>query len=413
MVKSGYMERSESSGSRPRVLYLCQQNPWRLAGGGLIRNYWIARALTERFDVDLVTADDDVPAPAEYARRFGSIRGFPRLRGPRAQARRALAALRPGASLLTAGTVTKALREHVARAAMQQRYRAVMFDLNMLEALPPGIPLIYHAHNCETALLRRRAAIEKMPARLAVALDAMRLARIESRVLREARLVVACSPADVVDLETLVSGTSAASVVVPNGVDVAGYATVRAAHRGERVVLITGSYDWRPNQLGLEWFCSDVLPALRSIAGAREFGVRVAGRMSGDYARRIGAFTPIVAVPNPANMYDELARASVVVAPILASSGTRLRILEAWAAGRPVVTTPEGAFGLDFTNDRDMVVRRSADPRAFAEALWRVLADPKEQDLIARFGYERSRDYDWPALGAGLVAAVERAVVTP
>ncbi len=405
------MERSESPDSRPRILYLCQQNPWRLAGGGLIRNYWIARALTERFAVDLVTADDEVAAPEAYARRFTSIRGFPRPRGASARARRALAALRPGASLLTTGTVTPALRAHVARAADAQGYRAVIFDLNMLEALPAGVPRIYHAHNCETALLRRRAAIEKTPARLAVALDAMRLQRIEARVLRDARLVVACSQADVVDLATIVAAARATSVVVPNGVDVAGYAAVRAAPRGERVVLITGSYDWRPNQLGLEWFCNDVLPALRALAGDRTFAVRVAGRMSGDYARKLAAIAPIVPIANPAEMTAELTRASVVAAPILASSGTRLRILEAWAAGRPVVTTPQGAFGLPYTNDRDLVVRDPCDAGAFARALWRVLGDPAQQQTVARAGYERSLAYDWPALGAGLVEAVERALI--
>lgn len=401
---------TEPHGSRPRLLYLCQQNPWRLAGGGLIRNYWIARALTERFDVDLVTADDALEAPEAYARDFRAIRGFARPRGSIARARRALSALRPGASLLTAGTVTPALRAHVARAAVSERYRAVIFDLNMLEALPPAVPRIYHAHNCETALLRRRAAIERGAARLAVAFDAKRLAAIETHVLREARLVVACSDADVVDLAKLDASSRARAVVVTNGVDIAGYANVRDARPHERSILITGSYDWRPNQLGLEWFCADVLPALGSIAGGRIFSVRVAGRMSADYARKIAAYAPIVAVPNPPDMTEELARASVVVAPILASSGTRLRILEAWAAGRPVVTTPQGAFGLDYTNDRDLIVRESGDPQAFATALWRVLDDPAEQAAIADYGFERSRRYDWPALGGGLNASVERAI---
>lgn len=404
------MTRSGPSGSRPRLLYLCQQNPWRLAGGGLIRNYWIARELAEAFDVDLVTADDALAAPQEYARRFRDIRGFARPRGIIARVRRGLAALRPGASLLTAGTVTPALRAHVARAAATERYRAVIFDLNMLEALPKAVPRIYHAHNCETALLHRRASIERFPARLAVARDATRLRAIETRVLEEARLVVACSDADVVDFDKMLAAARTRCIVVPNGVDVAGYAGLRDAASMERSILITGSYDWRPNQLGLEWFAREVLPALRAIAGGRSFAVRVAGRMSGEYARKIESFDTIVAVANPPEMRDELARATVVVAPILASSGTRLRILEAWAARRPVVTTPQGAFGLDFTNDCDLVVRASADPHAFAAALWRLLDDAALQRDVARAGFERALAYDWSAVGRGLLASVERAI---
>lgn len=400
----------EHDSSRPRLLYLCQQNPWRLAGGGLIRNYWIARALAQRFAVDLVTADDAHEAPEAYARHFHAIRGFARPRGPIARARRALSSVRPGASLLTAGTVTPALRAHLARATGSERYHGAIFDLNMLEALPPGVPRIYHAHNCETALLRRRSAIERGPARLAVALDAKRLAAIETRVLREARLVIACSDADVVDLASLDPTSRSRSIVVTNGVDIAGYATVRDERPAERSILITGSYDWRPNQLGLEWFCADVLPALRSIAGGRFFAVRVAGRMSAEYARKIARHPPIVAVPNPVEMKDELGRASVVVAPILASSGTRLRILEGWASSRPVVTTPQGAFGLAYTNDRDLIVRESADPHGFAAALWRVLDDSVEQAAVAKAGFERALGYDWPTLGGGLAAAVERAI---
>lgn len=404
-----HMDRPEPISSRPRLLYLCQQNPWRLSGGALIRNYWIARALAERFDVDLATADDDVPAPEEYARRFRSIRAFPRPRGTVARARRALRALAPGSSLLTSGTVTDALRAYLAATAATAGYRAVMYDVNMLEAVPPGVPQIYHAHNCETVLLKRRSEIEKMPARLLLGLDARRFERIEARVLRSACLVVTCSQADVLDFQAL-DATEAPMTVVPNGVDVTGYASVRDRPRGERVALVTGSYDWRPNQLGLDWFCANVVPHLRTLAAGKPYAVRVAGRMSPDYARKLAAIPSLVVVPNPPDMTGELARASVVVAPILASSGTRLRILEAWAAGRPVVTTPEGAFGLEFHDGSDMVVRDSADPLEFARALWRVLDDPETQRGLADAGYARSLGYDWPRLGDGLVRAVEGAI---
>ncbi|GAC1491295.1 MAG: glycosyltransferase [Vulcanimicrobiaceae bacterium] len=395
---------------RPRLLFLCQQNPWRLSGGALIRNYWIARALTNRFDVDLVTADDETPPPPEYGALFRSISGFARPRGKLARIRRAAASLRPGSSLLTAGTVTPALRTHLARSAASADYRAVMYDLNMLEALPPQIPRIYHAHNCETLLLRRRAAIEKMPTRLAVTLDAKRFEAVEAKVLRDARLVIACSQADVADFASL-HAASVAMRVVPNGVDVAGYASVRDAPIGERVAVITGSYDWRPNQLGLEWFTTTVLPELDAIAAGRPYTIRVAGRMSTDYARKLAMQKPLELVPNPPEMKDVLAAASVVVAPIIASSGTRLRILEAWAAGRPVVTTSEGAFGLDFADGSDIIVRSKDDPKAFARALWTALDDPAEQRRIAAGGLTRSYAYDWPALGDTLVRAVEAAVL--
>lgn len=369
--------------------------------------------LAERFEVDLVTADDANPAPAEYADRFHSISAFERPRGLAARARRAVSALRPSASLHTSGSVTRALRTHVAQAARARAYRAVIFDLNMVEAVPRGVPQIYHAHNCETLLLRRRVPVEPIPARAIVALDAIRLAPIESRVLREAELTVACSQADLDDLAGLVPGTALPSVIVPNGVDVSRYEAVYRTPRPERIALITGRYDWRPNQLGLDWFCTAVLPELRRIAAERSFEIRVAGRMSDAFVRKISAIVPLVAVPNPVDMRGELARASVVVAPIVASSGTRLRILEAWAAGRPVVTTPEGAFGLEFTADRDLLVRERGDPEGFARALWGALDDRESADRIARAGFARALEYDWSSLRSGLGDAVARAIEIP
>lgn len=400
------------SGARPRLLYLCQQNPWRLAGGGLIRNYWISRALAAHFDIDLVTADDEVAAPVDYAGRFHSIRSFGRPRGNGARVMRALAAARPGRSLLTSGTVSRVLRTHVANAARGAAYRGAIFDLNMIEALPPDVPRIYHAHNCESALLQRRAAVEKFPMGLGLAVDARRVGRIEANVVRDARLVIACSQDDVRDLAGSAPRARSSAVVVPNGVDVAGYARARAGEPGERVILVSGSFDWRPNQLGLAWFCAEVLPRVIAIAGRRHLTVRVAGRMSAGYAASLAVIPALSIARNPSDMNDELARATVVVAPVVASSGTRLRILEAWAARRPVVTTYEGALGLAYRNDDDMIVRDRHEPEAFARALWAVLDDPQRAWALAATAYERVLPFDWATVGAGLTEAVERALLT-
>ena len=368
--------------------------------------------MSARFDIDLVTADDAVSAPPDYARYIRSIRAFPRSTGVGARALRVLTALRPGRSVLTSGTVSHELRAHVAEVARSTRYCAAIFDLNMIDALPRDVPRIYHAHNCEAMLLHRRAAVERFPERLGVALDARRVGRIEASVVREARLVVACSRDDVDDLARSVPRVRSSAVVVPNGVDIARYARARDGVPDERIALVSGSFDWRPNQLGLAWFCAEIVPRVSRLAGGRPFSIRVAGRMSAPYAETLAAMSAVSVERNPADMNDELARATVVVAPVIASSGTRLRILEAWAARRPVVTTHEGALGLEYAGDGDMVVRDRHDPDAFARALWAVLDDPQRARAIAAAAFERVLPFDWESVGAGLADRVEGASLT-
>ncbi len=396
------------------LLYLCQFNPWPLSGGGLIRDYWLIQTLARRFSVDLVTADAAEPAPAEFAAVCREIRSFPRPTpgGKAGRALRAAMALRPRASLLTAGIVSRALQARVGELVARNRYRLVLFDLHMYEALPSEpLPFVYNSHNCESALFSRSAQVERLPMRLLFGLDALRLRRIESDAVRRAGLLVCCSQADIGDFEALSRGAGKKAIVVPNGVDVARYEAVRSHAPTPGCILITGSYSWRPNQLGLDWFIREVLPRLEERAGGAPFEVRVAGRMTREYASQIAERRRIVAVPNPADMREELARATVIAAPILASSGTRLRILEAWAAGRPVVSTQAGAFGLDFEPGVEIAVHDEAE--AFAVALRQLLDDAPARASMSARGIARANDYDWHGIGDRLLDAFAEAFPPP
>jgi polysaccharide biosynthesis protein PslH len=379
------------------VLYLCQKNPWTLSGGALIRNAWIIRTLAQRYAVDLVTADDERFPPGTFAALCRSIRQFPRAMGRVAQISRGLSALRPGAALLTSGTVTRDCRDYVRRVLETKTYAAVMFDLQMLDALPDRLEnLIYHAHNCEYRLFRRRAGIEPVWLRSLLMFDAERLKRLERSVIERAGLIVACSEADVADLNDLNPSAAAKAIVAPNGVDVASYADVRATPSQDATVLITGSFDWRPNLLGAQWFLERVMPELERLAGTKRVCVRVAGRMQSHVRTGLAQRRNVVAIANPAAMQSELALATVVAVPVLASSGTRLRLLEAWAAGRPVVATTPGAFGLRYTEGRDLLVEDN--PQCFARALWRLLSEPETRARLGAAGLERARAYDWPGI---------------
>ena len=397
--------------AKPRVLFLCGQAPWLRNGGALLRNYWMIDALTKRYAVDLVVADAPGAITPGFAALVDDYASFPRSAGERSGFGRLARVAAPGESTLTAGWTNVALREYVAERLGRYPYVAIQTDLPMRGALPrlDAIPIVYNAHNCESALLSRRSSTESPPVRLALLLDAMRVRRQERALIERASLVATCAEEDLRDFERFARGVRAKSTIIANGVDVATYSHLRSQAGDPRVVLITGSMNWRPNILGLRWFLRAVLPRLR--ACVPDVIVRVAGRMDPALELELKRFPNVEAVANPASMDPHLAAAAVVAAPILASSGTRLRILEAWAAGRPVITTKAGAFGLNCKPGAELLVRD--EPIAFANMLIAMLNSAGLRSALALGGSLRVQEYDWQTIGSVLLAAYARVALEP
>ncbi len=376
---------------------LCLEAPWRLNAGALIRNYWMVVGLGRRYDVDVVIAErTSAPVAPEFAASCASIAQFDAPSGGAARLRRAVMSLAPDESFFTAGQVPSALVRHVQGLVEQRDYAAIHVDDLPIRCVLPARncpPVIYASHNCEYALFHRRAELERGTLRSLALFDAERVRRIETALVKRSVLITACSSDDIRDLVEFCGMDERRAVVVPNGVDVARYAEVAAREPDPATVLISGSMDWRPNQQGLRWFMAEVLPELARAVSDGRCSVRVAGRMDAELGRELAALPGVTPVPNPADMRDELARARIVVAPILASSGTRLRILEAWAAGRPVVTTPEGAFGLDYRDGDEVVCAR--EPALFAGSIERMLQDVALWTHVRDSAMARVAQYDW------------------
>jgi polysaccharide biosynthesis protein PslH len=397
--------------SKRRVLFMCAQAPWLRNGGALLRNYWMIDALSKHYAVDLVVADEAASITPAFAARVDDYASFPRTEGQRTGFGRLMRAALPGESTLTAGWTNPALREHVANRLGRYPYAAIQTDLPMQAALPrlDGIPIVYNAHNCESALVSRRAATEAPLARLALMLDAIRVRQQERTLINRSALVATCAEEDLRDFERFVSNVRSKSTIVANGVDVAQYAGLRSVPTQPATVLITGSMNWRPNILGLRWFLRQVLPRLRM--SLPDVIVRIAGRMEPAMELELQHYPNIEAVPNPPSMEPHLADATVVAAPILASSGTRLRILEAWAAGRPVITTTAGAFGLNCVPGHELLVRD--DAAAFANMLVSMLESPVMRASLTEMADARVQEYDWHTIGSVLLSAYERITSEP
>jgi glycosyltransferase involved in cell wall biosynthesis len=160
--------------------------------------------------------------------------------------------------------------------------------------------------------------------------------------------------------------------------------------------------DYFPNTDAAEFFVEQVLPLIRSRLPNAEF--RVVGR-AGATVRALSGREGLRVVGSVARIEDELEKADAVVVPLRIGSGSRLKILEAWAHGLPVVSTTVGAAGMPGSHDENLLLGDSAPD--LAEACIRVLTDV---GLRARLTEEGRRTvesrFDWSDIQACLMATI-------
>ena len=272
--------------------------------------------------------------------------------------------------------------------------------VNVPDCLP--VPLIVDHHNVEHVLLGRYSAQETNPLRRAYAqLEARKVLNWERLATRRADIALVCSEVDRATYQQLCP--SAAVIVAPNVIDIDAY-TPGVGEEPESI-LYTGGMDWYPNRDAVEFFALSVLPRIRrSVPTAR---LIVAGRSPAPEFRRRFAGLPFIeftgAVPD---MRPLITRAAVCVVPLRVGSGTRLKILEAAAMARPVVSTTIGAEGLSFTDAREILLADDAD--TFAAAVVALLNDPQRRASMSAAARQRvESNYTLVALSAALHDALQ------
>jgi glycosyltransferase involved in cell wall biosynthesis len=184
--------------------------------------------------------------------------------------------------------------------------------------------------------------------------------------------------------------------VIPNGVDVDFFRPREEAQEG---CVFVGGTNWFPNRDGLEWFHGAVLPELRLLG--QHTSVTWVGRCTDDDRRRFGGAEGVAFTGYVPDVRPFLGGAACVIAPLRVGGGTRLKILDAWASGRAVVSTTQGCEGLRAISGANLIV--ADEPAGFAQAIQRVLDDPSLRDALGRAGRETAeRHYSWTALGREL-----------
>jgi glycosyltransferase involved in cell wall biosynthesis len=248
------------------------------------------------------------------------------------------------------------------------------------------LPIILDCPNVEHLILERFADLERSGAkRFYARLEARKLKTFETACCRRAALALACSERDRSVLQALCPGVPIH--VAPNTVDLTRYDAGKAPHPGEApIVLYMGGMDWYPNRDAVDFFVGQVWPTVRSrTPNAR---LVVAGRNpTSELRRNLEADARIEVMGNVPDMRPVISRSAVVVVPLRIGSGTRLKILEAAAMRKAIVSTSLGVEGLDFVHGKEVVV--ADDPREFAQDVTELLEDATRRAALGLAGRRR------------------------
>jgi glycosyltransferase involved in cell wall biosynthesis len=265
-------------------------------------------------------------------------------------------------------------------------------------------PVVLFQHNVETVLWQRMESMEKHPLRrLVYWLEASKMKRYESAALSWFHHVIAVSDLD--KQRMLEMDPHCPISVVPTGVDTKKLAMPAPAEHGPPKIVFTGSMDWEPNIDGVDYFCKEILPRVRS--EFPEVVFQIVGRNPPAKVRRLASLS-VEVTGTVASVGEYLRGATLVVVPLRIGGGTRLKIFEAMARGKAVISTTIGAEGLDVRDGCDLIL--ADHPADFAEAICSLLRNSAvrrkyEQAAIACIGR-----HDWSHVAKRFEDVLQRTV---
>jgi sugar transferase (PEP-CTERM/EpsH1 system associated) len=394
---------------RMKVLFLSPYMPYPPQSGGPRRFYGLLSELGRRHDVSLiafVAPGEDREAAEEASREFCSEvvtvestrvdRALDRRRKRGIQLRSLLSAHRYERLIYHDAAFQRAIDEMVAR---------VDFDVIVTEfapmasyRLPRSARLVLDEHNIEYDILRRTAAAERTSIRkLYNWANYLKLRREERATWKQFDGITLTSERDEKVLQHDVGERRTA--VIPNGVDTEFFRPSASPVEAD-TILFFGAINYYPNTEGLLYFLDEVFPRVKR--ERPEARLKIVGQLPPAVIMdRAGEDVVVTGLVEDVRTYIE--KAAVVIVPLRIGGGTRLKIVEAMAMGKPIVSTHLGAEGLEVGDGEDILLADTAED--FAEQVVRVLSDGELAERLGKAARERAEaTYTWK----GAVERLER-----
>lgn len=386
-----------------KILFLSPTVPFPLTDGGRIRVFNLLKQVAAKSEVTLLALETQptdaagVAALQQLGVQVHLVPNAPTL--PRLSLR----------TLLAAGVRRQPIT--VARydlPAYRRKFRELLaadnFDLIHYEMFHTAqfhtesdLPSVLSQQNVDSAIWRRLCSETRNPFYKLAYWTQQRVFQRYERVLSPKFDAVTCTSD--VDASVFQRHCSADVLeVIPNGVDVGHYQPDFTAEGPAHLIYI-GSMDWYPNEDAVGYFADEVLPRVQTQVPDVKFSI-VGGNPSAR-VRKLAERSGIVVTGRVPEIKPYFAEATVFVVPLRIGSGTRLKILEALAMGKAIVSTSVGAEGLALNAGEEILIADA--PRPFADAVIRLLTDVPRRRHIGENGRARvERDYDWCSIGEKL-----------
>lgn len=391
------------------LLFLSHHSPFPPDSGGRIRTYHTLSALTRDFSVHLICLDSSLARTSGKATRDPagvldeletvttvhssySASAFTQVKAHSLS----IVTKRPYTDYLYDWKLTKRTIADLLDTTSIDLVHADTYHLSPVFPLFGDIPLVCTFHDLQSQILRRRAEVED--------------SRIKSLYLRHQADILEdseYSSGECADLNVVVSerdrevlfefGISKPVDVIPNGLPMDRYPDAHPDGIGNRVVFVGGG-NWFPNRDGMRFFVRKILPYLENIDGVSILWV---GTTDERLRKEFSDVPNLHFTGHVKEIAPYMRSATCVIVPLRCGSGTRLKILEAWAMGKAVVTTSIGCEGLRATDEDNLLIRDT--PRGFAEGVRRVLRDGRLRRHLSQNGRRTMREkYAWENIATDL-----------
>ena len=386
-----------------KILFLSPTVPFPLTDGGRIRVFNLLKQIAEKSDVTLLALETQ-PTDAEgvaQLQQFGIqvhlVPNAPTL--PRVSFPTLVNAFLKRQPITVARYDLPAYRQKFRELVAAENFDLVHYEMFHTAQFQTEVdlPSVLSQQNVDSAIWRRLCGETANPFyKFAYWTQQLAFQRYE-RVLSPKFDAVTCTSA--IDAAVFQRHCAADTIeIIPNGVDVTHYQPDFTSEATAHLIYI-GSMDWYPNEDAVAFFADEVLPGIQDKVPDVQFSI-VGGNPS-TRVQRLAEREGVVVTGRVPEIKPYFAEATVFVVPLRIGSGTRLKILEALAMGKAVVSTSVGAEGLDLKDGEEIFI--ADEPTTFADAVTRLLTDASLRRRIGENGRARvEQDYDWRSIGEKL-----------
>jgi polysaccharide biosynthesis protein PslH len=382
--------------------------------GGKLRTWHLMRQLARRHEITYVsfadpgTTVDQREGMREVCEHLQII--------ARAEPEKGTLAFYADAAAHVVGSRPYAVAKYASAAyrdLVRQQLDTGRFDLVVCDFLVPAVnmpstlpcPSVVFTHNVESEIWRRHWERQTNPVRRWLfGQQYRRMLAFEARTLARFDVVLAVSETDATTLERLYPRSlQRPAVTIATGVDTSYFTPAPAVAVRPHHLVFTGSMDWIPNEDAMVYFCRDILPRVR--ASVPDASLSIIGRSPTPAVARLADAAGVEVTGRVEDVREHIAAGAVYVVPIRIGGGTRLKIFEAMAMGKAIVSTTIGAEGLPVTHGDNVMLADA--PEQFAEQVVSLLRYPARRTPLEQRARELVvRHYDWAAVAGQLEGAL-------